>query len=51
MSSEKKQQGADVNYHKRLAMGEKLDGSILGSKGTTNPISKPAGGLSHVKKK
>ena len=42
------QKGVDVNYHKRLAMGEKLDGSSLKGKGSQ---SAPKGGLAHAKKR
>ena len=31
-ASDQSQLGQDVNYHKRIAMGAKLDGSSLGSK-------------------
>lgn len=41
------QKGVDVNYHKRLAMGEKLDGTKLQAKGGTQS----KGGLSGAKKK
>lgn len=47
----KDSKGADVPYHKRLAMGEKLDGSSLQSKGNTSSTSKGRGGLSGMKKK
>ena len=36
-----------INMHKRIAMGEKLDGTSYQPKGGT----KPAGGLSQAKKK
>ena len=45
--SEQSQKGVDVNMHKRLAMGEKLNGQSL--KGSGSAPSK--GGLSHAKKK
>jgi hypothetical protein len=45
--SEQSQKSVDVNYHKRLAMGEKLDGTSL--KGKSSAPSK--GGLSSTKKK
>ena len=48
------QMGQDVPYHKRIAMGVKLDGSTLGSKAPTKP-SAPArrggGALAQAKKK
>ena len=43
------QKGVDVNYHKSLAMGEKLDGTSLKAKGSSG--SKPQGGLAHAKKR
>lgn len=46
-TTEKEQKSINVPQHKRLAMGEKLDGTSL--KGREN--SKPAGGLAHAKKK
>jgi hypothetical protein len=51
--SDKEQKSVDVRLHKRLAMGEKLDGTSLKEKGNTNPISsaKAKGGLHHAKKK
>jgi hypothetical protein len=56
MASEQEQKGVNVRQHKRIAMGEKLDGTSYQPKGgtsspTTNRISKPAGGLSKVKRK
>jgi hypothetical protein len=53
-TSDKEQMGEDVRYHARLAMGAKLDGTSLKAKGQSMPTKntgKPAGGLSHVKKK
>ena len=43
----------NVPYHKRIAMGEKLDGSSLQSKGSTEPPAKKStgGALSSMKKK
>lgn len=41
----------NVPYHKRIAMGEKLDGSSLQSKGSTAPAQKSGGALSSMKKK
>jgi hypothetical protein len=46
MSSDKEQKSVDVRQHKRLAMGEKLDGTKLQPKS-----QKPQGGLAHAKKK
>lgn len=48
--SEKEQKSEDVPFHKRLAMGEKLDGQSLKSKGESSE-KKKSGGLSHAKKK
>jgi anti-sigma-K factor RskA len=50
MSSDKEQKGIDVPQHKRIAMGEKLDGTSYNPKGGSKS-NKPTGGLSHVKKK
>ena len=49
------QMGQDVPYHKRIAMGAKLDGSALGGKEPTKsptPASRGGGGaLAQAKKK
>ena len=50
------QMNSQVPMHKRIAMGEKLDGTSLGSKGeakTSMPSDTPkkAGGLSALRKK
>lgn len=50
-TSDKEQKSVNVPQHKRIAMGEKLDGTSYQSKGGTNPISNTKGGLSHAKKK
>ena len=51
MASEQEQKSVNVPQHKRIAMGEKLDGTSYQSKGsTTSRTSKPAGGLSQAKK-
>jgi len=50
MSSEKEQKGINVPQHKRIAMGEKLDGTSYNPKGASQS-SKGQGGLSHAKKK
>ena len=47
--SDQAQKSVDVPYHKRLAMGEKLDGTSLKAKGSSG--SKPQGGLAHAKKR
>ena len=54
MASDNEQKGEFVKQHKRIAMGEKLDGTSLqpkGGKSTSSKSSKPQGGLSAVKKK
>lgn len=48
--SDQEQKSVNVPQHKRLAMGEKLDGTSLQSKGGSAP-AKPKGGLSHLQKK
>lgn len=50
MASEAEQKGINVPQHKRIAMGEKLDGTSYQPKGGNNS-KKPAGGLSQAKKK
>jgi len=52
MASEAEQKSIDVRYHKRLAMGEKLDGTSYQPKGGSQKQShsKPHGGLSALKK-
>lgn len=47
-TNDAKQKAIDVNYHKRIAMGAKLDGTSLQEKGGQKA---PQGGLSAVKKK
>jgi hypothetical protein len=39
-----------VKQHKRIAQGEKLDGTAMEPKGGSKESKKPSGGLSHVKK-
>jgi hypothetical protein len=54
MASDNEQKSLNVPQHKRLAMGEKLDGSSYTPKGGSAPqskSSKPQGGLSALKKK
>lgn len=53
MASEAEQKGINVPQHKRIAMGEKLDGTSYQPKGGSNTsrTSKPAGGLSQTKRK
>lgn len=50
-TSDQEQRGINVPMHKRIAMGEKLDGTSLQPKGGSQPARKPAGGLSQAKKK
>lgn len=49
-TSDKEQMGQNVRQHKRMAMGEKLDGTSMQPKGGSK-TSKPAGGLAQAKKK
>lgn len=49
-TSDQEQKGINVKQHKRMAMGEKLTGQTMQSKGTTSQTSKPKGGLSGSKK-
>jgi hypothetical protein len=49
MASDTEQRSINVPQHKRLAMGEKLDGTSYQPKGQSQ--SKPQGGLSHIKTK
>ena len=54
MASDNEQRSINVPMHKRLAMGEKLDGASLqpkGGKSTESKPHKPQGGLSALKKK
>jgi hypothetical protein len=46
-TSDQEQKSINVPMHKRMAMGEKLDGTSMQPKGG----SKPAGGLSALAKK
>ena len=47
-TSDQEQKGINVRQHKRMAMGEKLNGQSMQPKGGD---SKPQGGLSQAKKK
>ena len=49
-TSDQEQKSELVPQHKRIAMGEKLDGTSLQPKGQQQP-AKPQGGLSQAKKK
>lgn len=46
-TSDQEQKGINVKQHKRMAMGEKINGQTMKSGGN----SKPQGGLSQAKKK
>lgn len=48
-TSDQEQKGINVRQHKRMAMGEKLNGQTQQSSGGKD--SKPQGGLAHAKKK
>jgi hypothetical protein len=49
-TSEYEQRTINVPQHKRIAMGEKLNGQSMQPKGNTSQTSKPKGGLSGAKK-
>jgi hypothetical protein len=49
--SEQTQKSQDVPQHKRMAMGEKLDGTSMGPKGGSSTSTKKSGGLAQAKKK
>ena len=49
-TSDQEQKSINVPQHKRIAMGEKLDGSSMQPKGGQQP-SKNQGGLSQAKNK
>jgi hypothetical protein len=49
-TSDQEQRGINVPQHKRIAQGEKLDGTSYQPKGGSK-TSKPSGGLSQAKKK
>lgn len=50
MASEAEQKGINVPMHKRLAQGEKLDGTSYQPKGGSQSQGKSSGGLSALKK-
>lgn len=50
MATQNPYQSEQVNMHKRIAAGEKLDGTSLQPKGGTQN-NQPKGGLSQAKKK
>jgi hypothetical protein len=47
MASDNEQKSVEVPQHKRIAQGEKLDGTSYQPKGGSTD-SKPKGGLSHI---
>jgi len=49
MASDQEQKSINVPQHKRLAMGEKIDGTSYQPKGGSQ--AKPQGGLAQAKKK
>ncbi len=50
-TSDQEQKSINVRQHKRMAMGEKLTGQTMQSKGSTSQTSKrTSGGLSGAKK-
>ena len=50
MASDNEQKSINVPLHKRLAQGEKLDGTSLQPKGGSQSHGKSHGGLSALKK-
>lgn len=50
-TSDQEQKSINVPQHKRIAMGEKLDGTSYQPKGGSGSAPKRAGGLSQAKKK
>jgi hypothetical protein len=50
-TSNQEQKGINVPQHKRMAMGEKLDGTSMQPKGQSQGSKSSGGGLSHVKAK
>jgi len=49
-TSDQEQKGINVRQHKRMAMGEKLNGQSMQSKGGNSQPAKRSGGLSGAKK-
>jgi hypothetical protein len=49
-TSDQEQKSINVPQHKRMAMGEKLDGTSMQPKGGNKSTGKSSGGLSQVKK-
>lgn len=50
-TSDQEQRGINVPQHKRIAMGEKLDGTSYQPKGGSAPSNRPKSALSQAKKK
>jgi hypothetical protein len=50
-TSDQEQMSQFVRQRKRMAMGEKLDGTSYAPKGGAKPTEKKAGGLASAKKK
>lgn len=50
-TSDQEQMSQFVRQHKRIAMGEKLNGSSMGAQGSAKPTEKKSGGLAQAKKK
>lgn len=50
-TSDYEQRTINVPQHKRIAMGEKLDGTAMQPKGGNKTSNKPTGGLNHLAKK
>jgi hypothetical protein len=50
-TSDQEQMGQFVRQHKRIAMGEKLSGSSMGTQGQSKTPEKKSGGLAQAKKK
>ena len=50
-TSDQEQKSINVPQHKRIAMGEKLDGSSMQPRGGNGGNSNSKGGLSQAKKK
>ena len=51
MATSKPQDTMGIKMHKRIAMGEKLDGTAMQPKGGNKTPGKPTGGLNHLAKK
>ena len=49
-TSDQEQKSVNVRQHKRMAMGEKLTGQTMQSKGPSSQPAKRSGGLSGTKK-